>query len=262
MAGAAAKTPVVDAARLGYQRQNTPPAVRNITVVSQTVAASQAKTQAAQSSSPVAVYTLTVTDTGEAGPSLSAGRPTQNLPRSSEDQLVISWQAEDPDGDRLSHTLWFRGEGEREWKQLRSNVSESTVTLESNTLADGRYLFRVETTDRQANSPSDARSAELISGPVLIDHTPPQVSLAAPRRAGAGMELDVTAEDRASPLVRCEYSLDAGPWTAAEASDGVADSLREQFLARLDPAPAGEHVLVVRVYDSAGNAGLARQVLR
>jgi hypothetical protein len=47
-----------------------------------------------------------------------------------------------------------------------------------------------------------------------------------------------------------------------EASDGVTDSAHERFLIRLENLPAGEHLLVIRVYDSAGNEGLAKLVIR
>jgi DNA/RNA endonuclease G (NUC1) len=68
--------------------------------------------------------------------------------------------------------------------------------------------------------------------------------------------------DKTSPLRRCEYSLDAGPWTPVEAADGVTDSPREQFHISIDKLRAGEHLLVVRAYDTANNAGLAKVVIR
>ena len=34
-------------------------------------------------------------------------------------QLIIAWQADDPDGDKLVYELDFRGDGERDWKMLR-----------------------------------------------------------------------------------------------------------------------------------------------
>ena len=68
--------------------------------------------------------------------------------------------------------------------------------------------------------------------------------------------------DAASPLRRAEYSLDAGPWTPAEAVDGILDSLRERLRVRLDKLSPGEHLVVLRVYDSAENAGLAKVVLK
>ena len=45
-----------------------------------------------------------------------------------------------------------------------------------------------------------------------------------------------------------------------EAADGITDSQREQFHLHLANLKPGEHVIVVRVYDSAGNAGLAKVV--
>jgi hypothetical protein len=97
---------------------------------------------------------------------------------------------------------------------------------------------------------------------VLIDNTPPVVTAAAARRNGSSVQIDVDAEDRGSALRRCEYSIDAGPWLPVEAADGVTDSPRERFLIRVDNFPAGEHLIVIRAFDSAGNAGLAKVVVR
>jgi hypothetical protein len=47
-----------------------------------------------------------------------------------------------------------------------------------------------------------------------------------------------------------------------EAADGVTDSPRERFLIRLDKVSANEHLVVIRVYDAAGNAGLTKVVVR
>jgi len=101
----------------------------------------------------------------------------------------------------------------------------------------------------------------MVSSPVLIDNTPPAVHAGAPRRAGMDLEIEVEAQD-ASPLRRAEYSLDAGPWTPLPAEDGVADSPRERFLLRLANPPPGEHVVTIRVYDAADNAGLTKVILR
>jgi hypothetical protein len=68
--------------------------------------------------------------------------------------------------------------------------------------------------------------------------------------------------DAASPLRRAEYSLDAASWIPLEAADGVIDSLRERFTLDLAGLTPGEHLLVVRMADSAGNTGVAKVVLR
>ena len=70
------------------------------------------------------------------------------------------------------------------------------------------------------------------------------------------------ASDAASPLRRSEYTVDAVAWIPLAAADGVIDSPRERFTVRLENVAPGEHVVVVRAADSAGNVGLAKVVLR
>jgi hypothetical protein len=47
-----------------------------------------------------------------------------------------------------------------------------------------------------------------------------------------------------------------------EAVDGVIDSPAEKFVVRFPEPRPGEHLLVFRAFDSAGNAGLAKVILR
>jgi hypothetical protein len=241
---------------VAYLPQNNPPVVRSISVTMQPNSGAALKS-AASSTSPA--YSITVTDTGET--STPAGTPTQALSHGSASQVQITWQADDPDGDRLLYSLYFRGEEEKEWKLLRANIPENTLLLDGDVLADGRYYFRVIASDQPSNAANVARTDELVSSPVLIDNTPPVVSLSAPRRTNDHLEVDADVADQTSPLRRCEYSLDAGPWTPVEAADGITDAPREQYHISIDRLRAGEHLLVVRAYDTANNAGLAKVVI-
>ena len=250
--------PVLDDVTIAYLPQNTPPVIRSINVSTQP-AASAAKSAVGTSSS-TAAYTITVTDTGES--SSAAGTPTQTLSRSSGSQIQVSWQADDPDGDRLMYSVYFRGEDETQWKLLRKNMFENSLLLDGDILADGRYYFRVVASDRPSNAEDAAREAELVSSPVLIDNTPPVVTFGAPKRTDAHFEVTVDANDQTSALRRCEYSVDANTWLPVEAVDGVTDSPHEQFKIVLDNLRPGEHLLVVRVYDAAANPGLAKLVIR
>ena len=249
---------VVENVSVAYLPQNNPPQVRSINVTTQAAGASAAtKTPAA--SATTAAYSITVTDTGES--SVAAGTPTQTLSHGTGSQIQVTWQADDPDGDRLVYSLYFRGEEEKEWKLLRANMAENSMLLDGDILADGRYYFRVVASDRPSNGANVAREDELVSSPVMIDNTPPVVTLGAPRRVDAHLEVDADVVDQTSALRRCEYSLDAGPWTPVEAADGVTDSPREQFHIAIDKLRAGEHLLVIRAYDTANNAGLAKVVI-
>jgi sugar lactone lactonase YvrE len=240
---------------LAYLPQNNPPVIRSISVSTQ----SSAQKSAPASSSTAAAYSITVTDTGET--STPAGTPTQTLTHGSGSQIQVTWQADDPDGDRLLYSLYFRGEDEKEWKLLRANIVENSLLLDGDVLADGRYYFRVIASDQLSNAANVARTDELVSSPVLIDNTPPVITLSAPRRSNEHLEVDADVQDQTSPLRRFEYSLDAGPWTPVEAADGVTDSPREQYHITIERLRAGEHLLVVRAYDTANNAGLAKVVI-
>ena len=260
-ASASGPQPSIEMVAASYLPQNARPAVRSITVTPQWGAAA-AKPAGAPAAAPAVSYSVTVTDTGAAASPTSSGTPTQTVSRQGNPQLSIAWQADDPDNDRLVYSLWFRGEDERDWKKIKDDLTDNSLAVDSEMLADGRYFFRVEASDRLANSSSAARSADLVSSPFIVDHTPPLVRLGAPRREGGGLLLEFTIEDSASPVRRIEASVDAGPWFALDPADGIADSRLESGTLRLAVLAAGEHVVVIRAFDSSQNAGLGKAVLR
>jgi hypothetical protein len=247
-----------------YLPQNNPPIVRSVTVlttatpVSSSRAAAQPGSTASSATTP---FSVTVTDTGDAAPVSSTGTPTQTLSRATQQQLVISWQADDPDGDRLVYEVDFRGEGERDWILLKKDLHDTTYTIDGDALADGRYFFKVTASDREANAPAAAKESDLVSSPVLIDNTPPVIRIQSSKRTGATADINFEAEDSASALRRAEYAVDAGPWTPVAPVDGILDSQSEAFRLHIDAVPPGEHLLVIRVVDSGGNTGLAKVVL-
>jgi hypothetical protein len=256
----ASSTASVSTVSLPFLPQNAPPALRSVTVTS-VIGTNAAKTPT-NTSSTSSAYSITVTDTGEAPAASSSSSGSQVASRLQTTQTQISWQADDPDNDKLVYSLYFRPEEAAQWQLVRSRMTENTILLDPDVFADGRYLFRVVVSDAPANAAEYAKQAEMISTPVIIDNTPPVVTLATPRRAETAADIEVAANDATSPLRRCEYSLDAAFWQPVEAVDGITDSQQESFHIHLEKLRPGEHLLVVRVYDSVGNAGLARVILR
>jgi len=260
LAGTNGATPILNSVTLAYLPQNSPPVVKSINVVTQSAPAPQA-TRAANANSSSA-FSVTVSDTGESSSFTSAGTPTQTLPRAASQQISVTWQAEDPDGDRLVHSVYFRSEDASQWMLLKSGLHENMITFDGDILADGKYFFRVITSDREANPPPSAREAQLTSAPVMIDNTPPVVTIGLARTANGVAHVEFEAVDAASPLRHCEYSLDAASWVPVQSVDGVIDGLRERFALDLPGLSPGEHLLVLRVADSANNSGLAKVVLK
>ena len=116
--------PALDSVRLAYLPQNTPPAVKSVTVSAQTSSAGAAKL-ATSTATAAAAYSVTVIDTGEAGAFSLSGTATQPITRASQEQILVSWAGEDTDGDKLTYSLHFRGEQEREWKLLRAHLTKA-----------------------------------------------------------------------------------------------------------------------------------------
>ncbi|MCU0245375.1 MAG: hypothetical protein MUC42_02305 [Bryobacter sp.] len=251
-------TAELDAVTVAYLPQNSPPVLKTITA---TLTFAAITTTAKTNPSPAGTYSITVTDTGDAGASTLSGTPTQTVPRPGVRQLTLVWTAEDPDSDPLLYTVSYRAEDERTWKTLKNSIPESSLTIDGDALADGRYYFRVQATDRAGNPVEQAQETELISAPTLIDQTPPSVRLVSARREGAQATVRVAATDSVSAVRRCEASVNAGIWAPIAAVDGVADSLGEEFEFRTTTLRPGEQVIVFRAFDAAGNAGLFRLVL-
>lgn len=253
----AKSTSQLESVTVPFLAQNNAPVIRSVSVSS---VASNAQGSKSSASSDQNAYTITVTDTGDASSS-TTGTTSQTSNRQTENQTQIVWQADDPDNDKLVYSVYFRGEGERDWKLLRKDLFENTLRIDADSLADGKYFFKVIASDRPSNDLRYAQEAELVSGPVLIDNTPPSITAGAPERIGNKVTLSFKGDDKTTALRKCEYSVDAGPWQPLEAADGITDSKEEDFRLEIDDLPLGEHVIALRVYDSAGNAGLARVVV-
>jgi len=252
MSGPGGATPLLDSVTVAYLPKNSPPVVKNLSVVSQATAAPQPKGAAS--------VTVTDTDTGSAsGAAAPAGTTaTQTLPRASNNQIVIAWQADDPDGDRLVYRLYFRGADETQWKLLKGDLHDASATFDSDLFADGKYYFRVVASDAEVNPPSAAREAQLISSPVLIDNTPPTATVGAVRRTGAAAHIEFEAASAVSALRRCEYSVDAAPWIPMEAADGIIDGLREKFVLDLAGLAPGDYAVEIKAQGAQDKRVLAR----
>ncbi len=143
-------------------------------------------------------------------------------------------------------------------KTVKENLTENALAQDAEVFADGRYLFRVTASDKNANAAPSARESDLVSQP-LIDLRHPRHSCRAAQGCAIGHYH--AALRRASPLRRAEYSINAGLWRMVEAADGITDSRAESYEIRIAPPPPGETTVVVRVRESAGNPGLAKVVL-
>lgn len=170
--------------------------------------------------------------------------------------LTLRWSAQDPDGDALSYKLELcrdPGGGCERWTSLEQDLTRTFYSFDSRQLPGGVYRFRVTASDRTSNPLDQAREADAISGPVVIDHAPPVIVKVDTKDGGGGeIEILVTAEDEGGRLAGAQVSTRAGHWLPIAPVDGVIDGATERFAGRA-AAPGLGGVLAVRVVDAAGN---------
>jgi hypothetical protein len=186
--------------------------------------------------------------------------------------VTVRWLAHDENGDDLSFSVYYRGDGEENWQMLKDKIAERYVSFDGGLLPDGPYRLKVVASDAPSHNPGEALTGERVSDRFVIDTTPPVVADLTAKLVNGKIHVTLTATDAATPISHAEYSVDAGPWQYVEPVGRISDALTERFEfdAPLNPpapgaaAPvnANEHVITVRVYDRNDNAVAAKAVVR
>ena len=195
--------------------------------------------------------------------------------------VTARWSAHDDNGDDLIFDVYVRGDAEKNWRLLRSRVTEHFYSFDSIRLPDGGYRLRVVASDAPAHPLGDALTGERESDHFIIDTTPPVLTALQGTLQGGAIHAGFVATDAISPIARAEYSLDAGRWQYLDPVGKLSDSLTEHYDFTV-PLAAGsvqtppedqpakaqglvtdpqEHVLTVRVYDRYDNVSAAKTVV-
>jgi sugar lactone lactonase YvrE len=194
------------------------------------------------------------------------GLPTANIPPRRiylRGARAFQWTAEDRNGDKLVYDVYYKEAAETEYKLLRAGQSENFFSLDGQSVADGRYTIRIVAKDIGANPAAASLSGERTSEPFDIDNTQPVVTpVGVPQITASGARVVFAASDKSSYLTRAEYSVNGGDWITVYADDGISDGPGERYTIDVSLPSTGEHAVTLRVFDSQGNAGNARVVVR
>ncbi|MBK9529730.1 MAG: hypothetical protein IPO41_15785 [Acidobacteria bacterium] len=175
----------------------------------------------------------------------------------------LQWAAEDRNGDKLVYDVFYKEIGDAAFKQLRDGITENFLAIDGQTLADGRYIFKIVARDTPSNPLTMALAGEKLTEPVDIDNTAPVItSVGTPQISGDKARVTFDATDAASYLTRAEYSINGGEWKTVYADDGISDGPKERYTIEIPTPTAGEYAVTLRVYDVNANSGNARQIVR
>jgi hypothetical protein len=162
--------------------------------------------------------------------------------------LHVSWEASDPNQDRLNFILSLRKLPGNEWLLLGKEFREKWLYLDCELFADGKYQLKVQADDGLDNAPAWARSSDRTSAPFIIDSTAPLLS----EFSMEGRSVRFKAEDLASAVALAQYSLDGKEWVPVFPDDLVGDSRVETYRFELSN-PKNSRMLLIKLSDEFGN---------
>lgn len=175
----------------------------------------------------------------------------------------LQWTAEDRNGDKLVYDVYYREIAESTWKLLKGDLTENFLAIDGQSLADGRYIFRVIAKDSPSNPVTLALQGERVADPIDIDTTAPVVTAAGtPVVAGDKARVSFDAIDAASRITRAEYSVNGGEWKPVYADDGIADGPSERFTVEIAVPTSGEYTVTIKVFDVNANSGNTRAIVK
>jgi hypothetical protein len=173
----------------------------------------------------------------------------------------VVWTAHDDNEDDLKYAVYFRGEGEKDWKLLKDNLEQRFYSFDATTLTDGAYYLKIVASDAASNPPDKALKAERESERFEVDNSPP-VLTKIEVSAGAGKaEARFSASDTGSNVERAQYSVDGGEWLLLAPKSGISDGQQESYDFTVNGLKPGEHTLAVRVFDRFENVGSGKTVV-
>ena len=274
---------VIDEVAINYLSKNVAPVVDDIVVQ----VGARFQPQPHLSGPETVTINLGQPSSQQSGSTRIETTPTANKDRG---YIAVRWAAHDENDDNLVYSVYYRGDNEREWRLLKSDLTDKFYSFESALLPDGGYTIKVVASDAPSHSPEDVLSDEKVSLRFEVDNTAPRIENLAARLETQDLHITFHAADDSSPIKRAEYSIDAGDWQYVEPVGALSDSkiANYDFTVLLSnvpaateepaeqkrkrgkpaasapsaPAVAPEHVVVVRVYDRAENMATAKVVTK
>lgn len=166
---------------------------------------------------------------------------------------TFRWEASDENGDNLIYSIYLRKEGEKDWRLLAEDWTETIFVIERETFPEGRYELKVVASDLPSNPPSLELKTEKISLPFIIDNSAPLIRNVIAVEKNNQLDLSFEVEDTFSAIKKAEIMIRPGGWQIVFPVDGLCDAQKENFQLKLTLKPENERMVVLRVEDRAGN---------
>jgi sugar lactone lactonase YvrE len=170
----------------------------------------------------------------------------------------VLWTAHDDNDDNLTFSIYYRGEGETNWRLLKDKISDEYYSWDTSTIPDGAYYLKIVASDAPSNPPNDALTAERQSDRFEVGNTPPRVDDLHAQTSGQSATLSFGATSTSGAIARASYSVDSADWQIVFPVGQLTDAPKENYRWEVPNLPAGEHTVSVRITDRFGNETAAK----
>lgn len=173
----------------------------------------------------------------------------------------VLWSAHDDNEDDLVFAVYYRGEGEKNWRLLKDKITQRFYSWDTNAMPDGAYYLKITASDSPSNPAAQALSIERESDRLVIANTPPRIEALRTNQNPSNLTAATVTFDAvssAAAVARAQYSLDAGDWQIIFPAGLLSDAPKESYQFEVTGLHAGEHTIAVQIFDRFENTSAAK----
>jgi len=165
----------------------------------------------------------------------------------------VLWSSHDDNDDPLIYAIYYRGEGEKNWRLLKDKISQKYYSWDTSTLPDGAYYLKIAASDSPSNPPDQALSTERESDRFEIANTPPTIESLHADASTSPAKISFVGVSSSGAIARAQYDLDAGEWQVVFPVGLLSDAPKENYQILLSALSPGEHTVAVTITDRFAN---------
>jgi hypothetical protein len=170
----------------------------------------------------------------------------------------VLWSAHDDNDDDLVFSVYYRGQGEKNWRLLKDKITQKFYTWDSATMPDGAYYLKIVASDAPSNPPEQALKSERETDRLEIANTPPKIENLRADSNLSPVKVRFDGVSSSGAIARAQYSVDSGDWLTAFPIGLLSDAPKESYEIQLAVLTPGEHTIAVQIADRFENTSVAK----